>query len=374
MKSNFIVKVVLWGLLASLLCFKIGFGKDLKYIRETVIETKPWTSPYYFPLKLNDYFYAFTNNPIGESPYPHESNGIPHRRVAPSVDYFWALNTGKLVFLNRSKKIVFVLDPKSEKWKEYYPCESTDNYISNLWVGPRDEIYMNVNLKDTNNDRFHFYIELRNYSFKKSGWDNKATFSPIRLPEYPPDIIISPTGNLFISEMNYLAMGQCSKSDIYNQYGSKIGQTSAQDNTRDGIMFNFQKTIPSEKNAFSLMNFDKNGLLAERIREATGGRYHFKATFDNLIIVYGHRNKSLTPIGMPAMSIDLPFIIVFDPVSEEIMEVDLLKDIYTAYTYFSVSDISINYIGEIFAIFVYFNDPGVITGNEKIVLYRWKRG
>jgi hypothetical protein len=374
MKSNLIVKVVLWGLLTSLLFYTPSFGKDLKYIRETVIETKPWTSPYYFPLKLNDYFYSFTNNPIGELPYPPESNGIPHRRVAPSVDYFWVLNSGKLVFLNRQNKLVFVLDPKNEKWKEYYPCKGTDNYISNLWVGPRDEIYMNVFINDANDNEFRSFGELEKYSLKSSRWDNKATFSPIRLPEYPPDIIISPTGNLFISEMNYLAMGQYTNSDNYNQYGSKLGQTSAQDNTRDGIMFNFQKTIPSEKNAFSIMNFDKNGLFSERIREATGGRYHFKATFDNLIIIYGHRNKSLTPIGLPAMSVDLPFIIVFDPASERISEIDLSENINTHFIYYSVSDISINYRGDIYAIFVYFNDPGVITGNEKIVLYRWKRG
>jgi hypothetical protein len=52
---------------------------------------------------------------------------------------------------------------------------------------------------------------------------------------------------------------------------------------------------------------------------------------------------------------------------------DLKKNTRPDYKYFNVADVSINYKGDIYAMYVYFNKPGMITGDEKIVLYRWRR-
>jgi hypothetical protein len=228
-------------------------------------------------------------------------------------------------------------------------------------------------LSDKKTNQGGNHNEIRKYSLAESKYAGKLEFTPIRPPFFAPDIVISPTGNLFISEMNYLTTKKYVGCDIYNSKGIGRGHTNAQGNTIDGRYFNFQKTAPDEKDAFSILNFDKNGPLAQRIREATYGRYHFKATFDNLIIIYGHRDWSPTPIDMPVAYVNLPFLLIFDPVQETIINIDLTQDIDTSYIYYSVSDISINYKGEIYAIYVYFNDPGKITGKEKIVLYRWKR-
>ncbi len=374
MKSDALYRIARFGLLSVLLLFRLGFGDDLGFKREIVFETKPWTSPYYLPLKLSNDYYSFTNNPIGELPYPPESRISGYSGIAPFVDYFWALNSGKLVFLNRSKKIVFVLDSKRKKWREYYPCKEPVDYLYNLWVGPNDEIYANIRIYEKIKKYGRVYDQLRKYNLTKSKLINQSEFAPIQTSGFMTDVTISPTGNLYISEMTYMTTKKFTHSQLYDRRGINCGETTAQDNTRDGVMFNFQKTVPSEKNAFTLLSFDKDGLLTKRINEADNKRYHFKATFDNLIIIYGHRNKTLSPTGMPAAYINLPFLLIFDQVAEKITEIDISQDIDTSYVYFSVSDISINYIGEIYAIFVYFNTPGRITGKEKIVLYRWKRG
>jgi len=41
------------------------------------------------------------------------------------------------------------------------------------------------------------------------------------------------------------------------------------------------------------------------------------------------------------------------------------------YLYRSVSEMECNYMGDIYAFVIYFNEPGRITGHEKVVLYRW---
>lgn len=372
MKSYALCRIAGVGLLSVLLLFGLSFGDDLGFKRETVFEAMPWTASYYLPLKLGGY-YSFSNNPIWPLPFPRDTINPSYRGLAPLVDYFWVLNSGGLVFFNRDKQIVFLLDVQRKKWKEYYPRDKMVNYVSNLWVGPNDELYLNVLLSDKKTNQGGNHSEIRKYSLVGSKYAGKLEFAPIRPPFFAPDIVISPTGNLFISEMNYLTTKKYVGSDIYSRKGIGHGHTNAQDNTIDGRYFNFQKTGPNEKDAFSILNFDKNGLLAQRIGEATYCRYHFKATLDNLIIIYGHRNKTLSPTGMPAAYINLPFLLIFDPVAEKITEIDISQDIDTLFVYFNVSDISINYKGEIYAIFVYFNTPGRITGNEKIVLYRWKR-
>jgi hypothetical protein len=107
MKSNHISKVAaLWGLFIILFYFKIGDGKDLKFIRDTIIETTPWTGPYYLSLKLGGY-YCFSNNPIWPLPFPRDTINPSYRGLAPSVDYFWVLNSGGLVFFTGISKSYF---------------------------------------------------------------------------------------------------------------------------------------------------------------------------------------------------------------------------------------------------------------------------
>jgi hypothetical protein len=350
-----------------------GLNKSLVFKQEKLVETKPWTYPYYFPLRLNNNNYSFTNNPIGDLPYPANSLNIPRQQIAPFVDYFWALNTGKLVFFNRHNNIVFVLDLKKKGWKEYYPRIDTNSYILNLWVGPDDAIY----ICDQDYNRYYKNLRypylIRKYFLESSKPGPTLNFRPIKFTGYPINMIVTPTDNHIITEMD--DMGRTNfERPIFNTRGILLGHTKAEGNTCNGIRFNFQDDVPIESNAFSILSFDKDNLLRSRLREISSGRYHFKATFDNLIIIYGHRNKSLTPIGQPTAAIDLPFLIIFDPVSEQISEIDLSENINTHYIYYSISDISINYKGDIYALFVFYNKPGIITGDEKIVLYRWRRG
>lgn len=370
LKSN--AKVFLWVYLLCLIISGTGFGDNLKFKRETLIETGPWTAPFYLPLKLGDYYYCF-NNPIGELPFPQNMINLSYQGLAPSVDYFWALNSGNLVFFNRTKKIVFVLDIQKKKWKEYYPCNDMVKNLYNLWVGPNDEIYMNIGVSDKNINNGSVHNEIRKYSLSKSRFAANSEFMPIQIACYAPDMTVSPTDNLFISEMTYMTTRPNTGCELYNGKGAKLGRTAAQGNTVDGKMFNFRKTNPGESDILSILNFDQKGLFSKRVGEATYGRLHFKATIDSMIIIYGHRDREISPINMTVANVNSPFLLVFDPTSETITEIDLYQDLDTSYIYYSVSDISINYKGEIYAIFVYFNTPGKIIGNEKIVLYRWKR-
>jgi hypothetical protein len=43
----------------------------------------------------------------------------------------------------------------------------------------------------------------------------------------------------------------------------------------------------------------------------------------------------------------------------------------SSYKYRSVGWIGSNFVGEIYAILIYYNQPGQITGDEQIILYKW---
>lgn len=351
---------------------------SLEYKRETLFETKPWTAPYYLPLQYGQNSYHFQHKQTGRIAIRESGKDTAFSPMAPIVDYFWVLNSGKLVFIDMNQGImkpgsISVLDYQNGGWTDYLICEDYHDYFCNIWTGPDDELYFNYySLKkpaSSESSRFH----LMKYSLEKSGWYNEPDYSPIMLAGPSALLHIAPSGKIFI-HADYAASDTGEVSGrIFGPTGKFETTTAADGETMYGLFFNFNRGESSDKGIKSIIKIDRSGLLQERFGGLAKSDFDFKATLDSLIIIYSRRSVDKYSEDGKYFPIDLPSVVVFNPIGGQALEVNLADSINLNYKYYHVSDVAVNFKGEIYALFVYFDNPYRITGDEMIVLYRWVR-
>ena len=98
-----------------------------------------------------------------------------------------------------------------------------------------------------------------------------------------------------------------------------------------------------------------------------------KCTKDNCVLLASTNIHWYELGNFYALPVSRPFFISVDVGTRQIKYIYLNDCGRDGYKYYNVSDFSFTYDNEIYAMVVYFNTPGKITGDEKIVLYRWRR-
>jgi len=351
-------------------------GADIgsQLIRDVIFETKPCYEPYYFHLTLADsYFIDFSlSNDLGTyGQTRYSSDG--YCSFGPSIGYFWALNSGELVFINRHNNMIFVLNPETGNYFRLAPTSGMYTKLNYLWVGPDDEIftglsgYLNHNV-DNNFPNPNSYIpptfsyKLFRYHNIENGYvlDSKSDF-PV-FSTIPRLIRISPNNNLYIKLMG--------KAEIIDKNGWPVKIASAMGQTQDRTEFIIQSGGSS---LIEVKDISSGDVIMRDEFTRQIGHNNFKGTFDNNLILYFHSSYEFRTPDSGSVRVDIPFVMGKDLNSGARYSIDLMECARSDYKYFNVSDISLNYLGDIYAIVVYFNDIGRITLDEEIVLYRWRR-
>ncbi len=377
------MKVIVFGTARIFILFTaIAFGqinqRGLEYKRETLFETKPWAAPYYLPLQYGQNNYHFEHKQTGRLTVRESKQDTAFSPMAPTVDYFWALNSGNLVFIDKNQGImksgkISVLDYRNQRWMDHLICEDYHDYFCNIWTGPNDEVYFNYYSlkKPANSDGSRF--RLKKYFLEKSGWDHEPDYSPIVLVGPSALLDIAPSGKIFIHDDDAISDTGKASGRIFSPAGKFETTTAADVETMYGFFFNFNRGESSDNAIKSIIEIDRSGLLQEKFGGLARKDFNFKATFDSLIIIYSNHSIDRHSEDGKFFLINLPSIVVFNPRGGQALEIDLADSINSNYDYYNVSDIAVNFKGEIYALFVYFDNPYRITGDEMIVLYRWTR-
>jgi hypothetical protein len=368
------IKGIIFLLLIGIICLDcrsksaIDKNRVLVFERETLVQTKPCRSPYFFPIYPRTGKYQFDRFTSIKSEI--ELRGFSNRedKVSLTVDLYWALNSGNLLFLNSLENELFLLDIESGQYTTFYPPVDTPATIDFIWTDPHDDLYLGIRktIKGNPND-----IQIAKYRIAGDDLVNSGPYYPMAFQKYSFNLRIAPDGNIYA-----LGWGSCRESawgcGLFNDSGRFIDCTCAEGKTSGGQLFYYREDLPFFMEGISLPSFDKDKLLKQKIQRFDFPFYNFKSTFDDIVVTYRHIMYLVRADSLDSAYVDKPAVIVLDAATGHSIELDLYSDLNTKYKYFSVSDISINYKSEIYALFVYFDTPRQITGDELIVLYRWR--
>jgi len=343
--------------------------RELSFVRETLLAVHPWQRPFYLYLGTPYYHYQFSNAPEARESVLKQIDTTVNARWIPTAGYFWALNSGELIFFNEHYGKIYVLNLATSRYLEYCPPFGAEGSRRYLWVGPQDDIYLGTyGIEDAPGRSVNNYLLVR-YTRHPTDYEIDQTFNPAAFENVVSSFRVAPNGDIYVKDWGCKTDDGVPAISIFDRKGRYKKCTLAEGIISNGLRFNFGNSAPKESGVVSALLLDKDSLLAKRFTELGFHGFNFKATFDSLLIVYGHRHRTHT--GDMPVDYDLPFVVVLDPSTGHSVEIDLDKCRIGDYKYFSVSDVSINYKGEIYALFVYFDAPGRITGDELIVLYRW---
>ncbi len=376
METRYLKFSILISIFTILLISGIMAGADIRsqLTREVIFETGPGQAPYLMPLALQGSF--FIDFSLNRNTYYNNDGGYSpaySRQIGPSVGYFWALNNGNLVFINRRENLIYILDPVEGQYYKLAPISGLYTMLHYLWVGPDDEIYVAL-IGGSESAAVQGYLipfssrsfpyDYKLFRFKKieNGYvlDKDAKF-PV-FSHLPNRIRISPNNNLYVQKYP--------QNEIFNKNGKSIKSTSAMGQTQGWTEFIIQS---NNYGLIEVTDIAGGEMIMRDEFSRQIGNNNFKSTFDNHLILYFHSNHEFKTSDNGSVMVDVPFVMGKDLNTGTRYSIDLMECVRPDYKYFNVSDVSINYLGEIYAIVVYFNSPGRITGDEKIVLYRWRR-
>jgi len=401
------MKIRRFSLLGALICLSCSSPADnpespISYERTTIFETSPGEAPYgflpqcrpshtiQFELGLDQDFQALNDSLNIELTY------------APSIGYFWALNDGNLVFLNRILRTIFILNPVAGHYYTFCPVIEPHTLPDQLWVGANDEIFVLLAKFDelrpdsltvsgpkiptdstSPDDKHRIVFRLLKYRPLSEGCILDTAFDMAEFDEPPRFIRISPQNRLYIQTWRIGPIWP-DPTKVFDEDGRFIKNTRAHGETSDGREF-YTHSWPRDNLIASLLDWITGNRAAEIIAwpdrttllridlDRAHRNTNFKATFDGRLLMYLHNGKRLELPDGGKLVADFPIVAITDLANGDFVKIDLSECRREEYDYFSISDVSLNYLGEIYAIAIYFNDKDGQSSDEKIVLYRWRQ-
>ena len=337
-----------------------------EYVREVVFETHPYETPYRFRPVLGgqaNIDFAFEND------YQtwQDRNSISSNKplLSPGLGYFWALNNDKLAFINRREAKIHILNLQTNTYDYLEPRIGKYNNLELIWVGPEDDIF--VQLQQGMNFRsrklFRFVREKNTYVYDD-------------ISDFPPEvnssrrIRISPLNNLFVSDWHKTPNNATS---VYTCTGKQMGITSGDGENLKGQDYMFSSKNNGKYSTVSVTNLSTNSpILFEETKRLFNG-FNYKYTFDNSLIIYSHYKDKLNIGKDSTLYVNYPSIFGKNFDTNDHFLIDTAELGRNDHRYFTISDVSINYEGEIYAFAIYFDHAGRIYGDELIVLYKWSK-
>jgi hypothetical protein len=351
-------------------------GSKLEISREIVFETKPACAPYYMPISLfwlTGVDFAPTEN-IDSIKAIHNKTSSS-RIQPPTTGYFWALNNDELAFINRRLGRVFVLDLRTGIYRDFDLKVGNYDRLSLLWVGPEDDIYAALSPSGRNQPPgvFETTDSVRLFRFERMNeiylYDDISHFESYgRLPYR---MRISPLNDLYVSGWSPKKLPG-SGNLVISKYGMELRLTRADGENLNGDEFKITSMYDRDYQVVKVANLKTGKFFMIEEIQGDSFRSNYKYCFNNNLIFYWHNFIDTGMDNGRILMVNRPSIFGTDINSgyHYLIDADALaREGYGCYT---VSDVSINYNGDIYAIVIYFNSPGMITGDELIILYRWR--
>jgi len=331
---------------------------ETKYVREVVFETEPNEEPYNLDISFNPPTPFATK--IGEG-----SRDI----TIPNSIYFD--NKVRLIKANYADNEIIVYDIEKNDYIKFKPILNEFNKMHIIGVGPKDDIF--IELTKSGNTPYERYYKLVKYTRLDNEYVEDSSFST--------NIFAYRFRNLYISPDNYLFSSNCNsgegiswRTNILNPEGQLEKQSNAICRTKNGIEFYFKtETLETKVEKVKIIDESSNVSISEYEVKNAFVYDLIKATFNNEVIFQAFNveridlNDDLYLLG------EKPIFIVFDLDLNTQSKISISDCAREDFKYFSVSKIDCNYLGDLFAIVIYFNSPGKITGDEKIAFYKWHR-
>lgn len=401
------MKTLSFILLGALICISCSSPADdpkspNSYERTIIFETSPGETPYgflpqcrpshtiEFGLGLDHDFQALNDIQNNELSY------------APSIGYFWALNDGNLVFLNRRLGTIIILNPVAGLYYTFSPAFESYIGLHELWVGANDEMFVCLAkvsepkpdsltactpqiLPDSTSpdDSHRLSFRLFKYRPLSQGCILDTNFDMAEYDRRPSYIRISPQNHLFIQGWGD-TLDRFHSTGVFDENGQFIKNTLAHGETCDGREF-YVYSWPRKTLAASFLDWilcngtteiiawpEDKSILKVKMDHAYRNA-NFKATCDCRFLLYLHNERRSVVSDSSILAVDFPLVKVKDLANNRVEQIDLSECRRDGFDYFSISDVSLNYLGEIYAIAIYFNYNNGRFSDEKIVLYRWRR-
>lgn len=334
------------------------------YIRETVLEASPNMPP--LNLRLSGSY----PNPFGGSP-KNVVNG-------PSGPLFFNVTAeGDLITRDWDSLKVFQLDEKS--WMTFQPPCNSFGFVHKCIPGPNGELYVYF---EENRDIQNMTIswKLVKYLLQGNGYAIDSNFAILRqssakFEQTPHYIFISPDNYIYlISQSQVMSSG--GESEVFNSSGRYISNTKAWCNLNNGIRFypnSFQ-----EKDLIwyaELTNPDDGTVIFPgKIRSREIDTNNLKCTTDNSIIWLMPSSGKVPLNDSLYLATEGYYAFIINSISGDSFRIEPYSEcVRDDYRFHNAGPMAANFDGDIYCFVVYFNTPGKITGDEKIVLYRWRK-
>jgi hypothetical protein len=297
----------------------------------------------------------------------------PEMEIPCHITYgFRILSDGKFITSNTINSGLDIWDLATHHCHNFKPAFNGYDKLVDFIVGPENEIFTEL--------RKHFPGSDSAMAVKYIPQNNEyiidSTFTPVTL-EHVNLASISVKRELYLSEITYSSYGEFSYR-VYGTKGELLGQGDAIGELPDGMKF-FFRTEPTDKaGVFNYKGADAvtgKIFFEVEVNDTTGSYFYWGYTLNNKIILL----KTRTSVGGEThhfedgkwMSCFTPEIVIINPetgAQEKILTTDCKRD---DFTYYNISSVQSDYNGNIYALAVYFNTPGELIGDERIVLYKW---
>ena len=339
------------------LLFYIPILADGHYQREMIFETAAKVQPLNLPLFC-----------LNGAPFEWPSNRIQGHDISYSFAFD---NDGNLILADHSNREISIYNFQNKNLIKFDPIYNEFNIFSIIRVGPQNEIY--VELKAEKDNGKHKFFELVKFLRTGNDYVKDDKFSTGEF-DYPfINLSISPDGYLYSMKQSFFGDASRNQINMFNSAGQliKVGNPSGRTSNGTEFYFETEKTEAGKKR-LRIINANSSAIMAQ----SECGRWSdFRllcSTFDNKIIFRDWHSERVALDNDFYLITTRPYFIVVDLGSGLTTEIPTSECARDDYLYFNVSRVGCNYKGELFAAVVYFNTPGEITGDEKIVFYRWR--
>jgi hypothetical protein len=295
--------------------------------------------------------------------YPNPFSSKPANLVEPHRNGMFKVdNKGRIYRWSYIKSRITIQDFSSDRIDSLIPTLSENEALNYIWLGPRDEIYAVISEYPDRNRKLYRYF---NFDGDYTQDENFATPEPFDKPRV---VNVSSDGKLFFG-IQYIGNYGRAEFDVYGPDGDFIKRSFSPCETADGSEFYFKKSdVLAQENRTSINIKKGNELIL-----GTSYVLSLKCTLNNLIIIIVGDYKRISLDDEKKLAVDKPCAHIVDLKKRQHITIDPYYECADPdYPFHTVSNVESNYKGEIFATVIYFNTPGKVAGDEKIVLYRWK--
>jgi hypothetical protein len=325
------------------------------YVRETILETKANELPLNLRLSLG---------------YP-DIFGSKRKNIldGPNVPSISVTNEARLITQAWDSLKVFQFSGTS--WMIFSPKFDSFGYVYSCFCGPGDDLYV---LFKVSGDIYYGVWKLAKYRLKNDDYVIDSNFVIIQKSQPPGQVFISPDNHIYAARWGSSSDNR-QEMGVFDSLGGYIGETKAWCNLNNGTRF-YPKTFQEKDfNWYAeLTNPDNDSVLFPgkiKERQIDGG---MQCTFDNSIIFLGSDRGKIALNDSLSLMIDRSYALILYPVTSDSFRIEpYFECARDDYKFHTAGHLDANFKGDIYCFVVYFNTPGKINGDEKIVLYRWRK-